>query len=247
MMRWLPSILHRGVIQPLTRMLPASDRYLGFDVKAKAFARGFPAPDALRNFYWTCAFSDRELPQLVRAERLDASDVAAKLDLARERWTRASGPMGKLAYQYQQQYLPDYVLANSDRASMLHSVELRTPYLSPDLAAYANALPDSLKMRGGVTKSLLRNVARNRLPEAILKRRKIGFTTPAAALVKGPLADDVRDCLSPARLARVGLFDGAYVGRILAEHFANRHNHYKQIWALYMLQKWLLARELTLR
>ena len=171
------------------------------------------------------------------------------MQLARQRavWERASGPLGRLAYLYQQQYLPDYVLTNSDRASMLNSVELRTPFLAPDLAVYVNALPDRMKMRNGQTKALLRTLARGRLPTEILKRPKMGFTSPVATLIKGPLADEVREYLGPARLRRVGLFNPSYVERIVDEHFANRHNHYKQIWVLFMLQKWISAHGSVLR
>ena len=247
LVRRLPDVVHRRLLGPLARLLPASDRYMGFDLRLKQFAKGFPAPDALRNFYWTCAFSDRELPGLLMAARCDLHDVGVQLARQRAVWERAAGPLGRLAYQYQQQYLPDYVLTNSDRASMLNSVELRTPFLAPDLAVYVNALPDRMKMRNGQTKALLRTLARGRLPTEILKRPKIGFTSPVATLDQGPLADEVREYLGPGRLRREGLFNPSYVARILDEHFTNRHNHYKQIWVLFMLQKWISAHGSVLR
>jgi asparagine synthase (glutamine-hydrolysing) len=238
----VPGPVHRSVLQPLAQRLPASRRYLGLDLKLKQFTKGFPLPDHLRNFYWTSAFPDRELPRLLRDERQDFADVERQLDLMRLRWHKAGGPLGRLAYLYQQQYLPDYVLANSDRASMLNSVELRTPYLAPGLARLANDLPDAAKMRGGETKSLLRAIARKLLPAGIVDRPKIGFTAPVASLIAGELKPEILEFLGPAYLRRQGLFREGYVARLLAEHFANRHNHYKQIWVLFMLQKWLHAR-----
>jgi asparagine synthase (glutamine-hydrolysing) len=84
-------------------------------------------------------------------DRQCLGDVRAQLDRVRAQWDRVDGSLGRLAYLYQQQYLPDYVLANSDRASMLCSVELRTPFLAPSLVRLVNALPDSAKMRRGET------------------------------------------------------------------------------------------------
>jgi asparagine synthase (glutamine-hydrolysing) len=245
--RWanrLPGVLHRRVIEPLAQQLRGSHRYLGLDLKAKQFAKGLGVPDPLRNFHWTSAFPERELRSLLRPERLDASDLAVELERMRMRWNRARGPAGRLAYLYQQQYLPDYVLANSDRASMLNSVELRTPFLANDLVRYVNALPDAVKMPGGETKALLRRIARGRLPDDIVRRPKKGFTAPVAALIAGELKEEILTFLGPDHLRRQGLFREAFVARLLAEHFAGRHNHYKPIWVLFMLQKWLYARNL---
>jgi asparagine synthase (glutamine-hydrolysing) len=242
--RAIPGAIHRRAVQPLAQLLPASSAYLGFDVKAKQFAKGFPAPDHLRNFYWTSAFPDTELPKLYGDDRGDLGDVTIQLERLRARWERASGTFGRLAYLYQQQYLPDYVLANSDRASMLNSVELRTPFLAPPLVRFVNGLPDAVKMRGGETKSLLRSLGRKLLPPGIAGRAKIGFTAPVASLISDELRPEIVECLSPERVRRRGLFREAYVSRLLAEHFARRHNHYKPIWVLFMLEKWLDARGL---
>jgi asparagine synthase (glutamine-hydrolysing) len=238
-MKHVPDFLHRRVIRPLTQRLPVSSAYLSLDTKARQFAKGFPAPDHLRNFYWTCAFTDDELPRVLAPGRLDASDVQATLERQRERWNRARGELGRLAYLYQQQYLPDYVLANSDRASMRCSVELRTPFLAPDLVSRLNALPDAIKMPGGETKALLRSIAATTLPPGIARRRKLGFTAPVASLMRGALRKEIDHYLDEGLLRRQGLFQPAYVRRLVDEHLSNRHNRYKQIWVLYMLQKWL--------
>ncbi len=243
--RTLPDAMHRHVVRPLVQRVRASNRYLSLDLRLKQFAKGFPAPDHLRNFYWTCAFSDRELPALLRDGAHRFVDLRRQLSMLQTRWQRADGPLGRLAYLYQQQYLPDYVLANSDRASMLSSVELRTPYLATELVRALNALPDSIKMRGREPKSLLRAIARNILPEAIVKRRKVGFTAPVASLIGGELKEEILTFLGGAYLRQQGLFNEPYVSRLLDDHFTGRHNRYKQIWVLFTLQKWLHARGLA--
>jgi asparagine synthase (glutamine-hydrolysing) len=243
--RWakrVPRIVHRRVVQPLTRRLPASRRYLGLDLKLKQFAKGLTVPDHLRNFYWTSAFTDRDLLLLLRDERHDLADLSHSLERLRARWETPREPLGRLAYLYQQQYLPDYVLANSDRASMLNSVELRTPFLARDLVEMANVIPDPVKMHGGESKSLLRRIAADLLPREIVRRRKMGFTAPVASLIAGELKEEVRELLGPEYIERQGLFRSAFVGKLLSEHFDKRHNHYKQIWVLFMLQKWLHTR-----
>jgi asparagine synthase (glutamine-hydrolysing) len=242
----LPDALHRRVIRPLAQSLPASNRYMSFELKLKAFVKGFPALDYLRNFHWTCAFSERELASLLREQGQNFDDFARQLGLQQARWEKAGGPLGRLAYLYQQQYLPDYVLPNSDRSSMLHSVELRTPFLATDLVRKLNSLPDSIKMRRGETKSILRRIASRVLPPEIATGRKVGFTAPVASLIRNELREEILDFLGGPYLRRQGLFNEAYVARLLNEHLTHRHNHYKQIWALFMLQKWLYSRQVQL-
>jgi len=237
--RLLPDALHRRVIRPLTQLVPSRNRYMGIDLKLKAFAKGFPAPDHLRNFYWTCAFSDHALSTLVAENRRDLRDVKRQLGRIEAHWNRAEGELGRLAYLYQQHYLPDYVLTNSDRTSMLHSVELRTPFLAPDLVAMLNRLPDSVKMRGGETKAILRRIAHRVLPVEIARGRKVGFTAPVASLIRNELREEICEYLGAPHLRAQGLFRDDYVARLLDDHLTGRHNHYKQIWVLYMLQKWL--------
>jgi len=242
--KYLPGFMHRHVIRPLAKKLPATDGYMGLDLKLKQFAKAFPGPDHLRNFYWTCAFSDHELAALVCDREGDFDDMTRQLAMQRTRWQEAEGALGRLAYLYQQQFLPDYVLANSDRASMLNSVELRTPFLAVDLVQRLNALPDSAKMRGGQTKSILRRIAARVLPPGIARGRKIGFTAPVASLLRNELKEEVLEFLGASYLRRQGLFREERVSRLLTEHFTQQHNHYKPIWALFMLQKWLHSRNL---
>ena len=254
MVKLLPDALHRYGVRPLTQLLRASNRYMSFDLKAKQFAKGFPAPDYLRNFYWTCAFSRPDLALLLLERNQHFDDLTRQFGLLKARWGKvdtlgangAGGSIGRLAYQYQQQYLPDYVLANSDRASMLNSVELRTPFLAVDLVRKLNSLPDSVKMRGGETKTLLRRLAARILPQEIAKGRKVGFTAPVASLVRNELKEEVMEFLGGPYLRRQGLFHEPYVARLLHEHFTGRHNHYKQIWVLFTLQKWLHGRKIQL-
>jgi len=75
----------------------------------------------------------------------------------------------------------------------------------------------------------------------------MGFTSPVAGLIRGPLKEEVMEYLGEGYLRRQGLFRESYVAGLLDDHFSNRHNRYKQIWILFMLQKWLHARDLNLR
>ena len=136
--------------------------------------------------------------------------------------------------------LPDQVLTFVDRLSMAHALEVRSPFLDTDVVEFVAALPGGLKMRDGETKHLLKEAAIRYFPEEMVRRPKEGFLMPITAWVLGDLQPWVRETLSPARLARHGLFDPAAVGRLLdrlrepgADHFT-----VNRVMALAVFQEW---------
>ena len=76
-------------------------------------------------------------------------------------------------------WLPNDLLAKLDRCLMAHGVEGRTPFLDPVVADFAFRLDDSLKVRGGRGKWLVRQWLAKHLPEAEPFTPKRGFTVPA--------------------------------------------------------------------
>jgi len=112
------------------------------------------------------------------------------------------------------------------------------PFLDHPLVEFCSTIPSSLKIRGMVKKYLLKKIARPLVPAAIVDHRKQGFGSPMASWLRGDLKDYLRDTLSPARLARHGLFDEAAVQSLIAAHDSRRESHDRQLFALVMFQKW---------
>jgi asparagine synthase (glutamine-hydrolysing) len=135
-------------------------------------------------------------------------------------------------------YLPDDVLALTDRLSMQHSLELRVPFLDHPLVEFCAAIPSRFKIRGLTKKYLLKKAARAYLPDEVLDHRKQGFASPMSAWLRGALKTYVVDALSPRRLARHGLFDAGLVGTLLDEHMSRRESRDRQLFTLLMFQKW---------
>jgi asparagine synthase (glutamine-hydrolysing) len=75
-------------------------------------------------------------------------------------------------------WLPNDLLIKLDRCLMAHGIEGRTPFLDPVVADAAFCLPDSLKIRKGAGKWLLRQWLSRQLPESAPFSRKRGFTVP---------------------------------------------------------------------
>lgn len=173
--RLVPRPIHRGIAM-LAAKLPVSHRYMSFDFRLKRILRGVNVGPALRLPTWMAPLSTSELEELFK-ERMDPESLYSE---AIEAWDECdtSSEVEKAITFYIRLYLQDDILVKVDRASMLHSLEVRAPFLDRALVDFARRLPADCKFRGGTTKYLLRRAARHHLPKVILKRRKQGFALP---------------------------------------------------------------------
>lgn len=139
----------------------------------------------------------------------------------------------------QTSWLPDNLLERMDAMTMAASIEGRAPFMDTGLAAYAAGLPDEWRIKGSVTKRILREALRSRIPEAVLKRPKIGFRMPVSAWFAGPLKDPFHDLLLAPNAATSGLLDRDELRRLITAHVGGQADHAKTLWTLFALETFL--------
>jgi asparagine synthase (glutamine-hydrolysing) len=138
----------------------------------------------------------------------------------------------------QNHWLPDDVLAKADRATMLVSLEMRTPYLHREVAELAATVPVETHMRGG-GKALVRELLHKVLPGADSKRAKTAFRVPASAWLRGPLAPELHRQLHAGALCEEGWFDRAVLAELIDDHLEGRRDHTSVLWPLLSFGLWL--------
>ncbi len=221
---------------PLVEALPSSDARVGFDYKAKRFARAAALPPLERHHAWKEIFSAQR-----RGALLGGGDPGwDPVDLYRERYAETSDaePLARMQDVDLGIYLVDDLLVKTDRLSMAHSLELRVPFLDQRVAEFALALPTPLKVRGFAKKRLLRQALAPLLPRQVVRGRKQGFSIPLAAWLGGPLEPFAREALSTATLERQGCFDPATVTPLLDRHCSGREDLSRQLWGLMAFTLW---------
>jgi len=180
---------------------------------ARAFAFADQGADERLIGYFTWGDAERLrglfTPPLRAALNVTARDAPLTAHLAA--LPAELDPLSRMLALEQRFFLGDHNLPYADRMSMAASVEVRVPFLDPELVALANGLPSSAKLRGGQGKWALRRALAPHLPAEISSRPKTGFGAPLRRWLRGELVDWVDDLLSPARLAARGLFEPSAV------------------------------------
>jgi asparagine synthase (glutamine-hydrolysing) len=135
-------------------------------------------------------------------------------------------------------YLPEDLLVKIDRATMAHSLEARSPFLDHVLMEFVASLPAGLKLAGRQQKRVLKAMLRDVLPEALLKRPKMGFCVPLARWFREDLREMAHDVLLAPRALQRGYFKPHTIARLLEAHGCGEANHAEHLWDLLMLELW---------
>ena len=216
--RLVPPSLH-GLLQRMAGLLPRSDRNLSFDFKVRRWLRGANQRPALWNPMWMGALDPEEISELF-GEATTAEDLYSE---AISQWEgRASNnPIDRTLEFFTNFYLQDDILVKADRASMLVSLEVRSPFLDRDLVDFARRLPADMKYRGGQRKYLLKRAVRDLLPGEIISRPKKGFGIPLTAWL--------RDMPAPAK-GVVPFIDEDWLARRWEQHRTGQADHRHALW-----------------
>lgn len=136
-------------------------------------------------------------------------------------------------------YLPGDILTKVDRAAMSHSLEVRAPFLDPDVAEFAWGLDMSHKLQGGEGKKILRRVLGRYLPDHLFNRPKQGFSIPLDEWLRGSLRDWGEELLSTERLEQQGLFNVSTIRSAWRLHQTGSESYGYRLWSVLMFQAWL--------
>lgn len=136
-------------------------------------------------------------------------------------------------------YLPNDILVKVDRASMAHGLEVRSPFLDPDLAGLAQTLPQKWKVRHGHGKHILRKAFRGYLPAATFKRGKMGFGVPLAHWLRDDWQGFLRELLPRGKAVQSGLFESRGVENMINRHCVEGQDNSYPLFAILVLELWL--------
>lgn len=219
--RLVPRPLH-AALRSLAGLLPTSHTNISLDFKIKRGMRGASYPRNVWNPVWLGALEPSCISEFCGV-KLSVEELYSE---AIEVWEES--PAANLVDQtlqfYTRIYLQDGILAKVDRASMLHGLEARSPFLDIEVADFARRLPHRFKLHGSTTKALLKQAARGLLPDSIIDRKKKGFGTPVGAWFQ-------QGAIAPVS-------DSPFVRSRLAAHRAGTADERLFLWCQLAIEAW---------
>jgi len=214
--------------------------------RAKRLLASLELPPARRYDSYMRLFSDETVDALVKIDR--GGDWLAK---EFERLRRDRDVVETAMALDRVTYLPGDLLFKVDGCSMLHALEVRSPFMDHELVAFAAGLPtrellgkspDATSfMQTPMTmpgKRLLRKAFADDLPASVFKRRKSGFGVPIGEWLRTSLRSMLVDSLMAKDSFASVHFDKRVIEKILAEHQAKKAEHGQRLYALLMLELW---------
>jgi asparagine synthase (glutamine-hydrolysing) len=151
--------------------------------------------------------------------------------------TETRGPVPMALVIDRVTYLPNDLLTKVDRCSMLHGLEVRSPFMDHELVQFAAGLSTDQLLKGG-PKRMLREAFKDDLPAWVFKRKKMGFAVPIGEWFRGELRGMLRDTLFSSHAFGRSHFDMKVVERLVEEHETKRVDHSQRLYALLMLELW---------
>ncbi len=192
-----------------------------------------------RHLDWVTANRRSSRPALYGPALAGRAGSRSALDILAPQLEGFDGELGADAFMQldQRHWLPEDVLFKADRAGMLNSLEIRTPYLARDVAEFANSVQASTHLSGG-GKCLLRNALRQYLPHRGSRRRKTAFRVPGDEWLRGPLRPSLEDQLERGTLVAEGFIDRDFLRTTLTAHLGGE-DVTSILWPVMALGLWL--------
>lgn len=234
----VPAALRRPLVAAALAVLPPKREERTFFGRIRRLVEISGPEGAARYLQLISRFRDQQKRGIL-GERLAGVALPSTLRVLEQSW--GDGPQdGPVAAKLDwHTYLPNDILVKVDRASMAHSLEVRSPFLDPEVIELAHSLRFDWKLHGKTRKHILIESFRDLLPPAIFARQKMGFGVPIARWFRGAWLEPLREHLLEGKLAGEGWLQRKALEEQINQHTQLRADHSYGLFALLMLELWL--------
>ena len=126
----------------------------------------------------------------------------------------------------------------SDRMSMAHGLEVRSPFMDHELAMFCARLPSHFKIRGRRLRYFQYRLCERYLPASVLQRPKQGFASALPYMFRDELDRLYAGTVAASQMARDGLLDQAQLDELRAAHRTGKSDHGTRLWLIANLELW---------
>jgi asparagine synthase (glutamine-hydrolysing) len=130
------------------------------------------------------------------------------------------------------------MLVKVDRASMLASIECRSPFLNKKIWEFTNSLPDEYLIRGWNKKHLLKQAFNTYFPDQFLEKSKQGFAIPVGDWLRTILKSELQDYINVKFIREQNIFNEDCIIPLVNNHLTSKEDNTFRVWSFYCFQKW---------
>jgi asparagine synthase (glutamine-hydrolysing) len=139
--------------------------------------------------------------------------------------------------------LPGDILTKVDRSSMMHSLEVRAPFLNHHLAEFAYNIPAHLKTNRYRGKLILEQTFGNLLPKEVFTRKKQGFGAPIKHWLRKPAFKNFVETIMTEQSHISELLHWEEIRKVLGSFYAGQDELQYRIWTLLSLELWFRSHQ----
>jgi len=220
---------------PLRRSMDKMSKPLPDGMRGKSLLHRGSLPLEQRYYGNARSFSDAQLRQVLPRFRPEwtHTDVTAPLYAQSAGWD----PVARMQHIDLFTWLRGDILVKADKMTMANSLELRVPFLDPEVFAVASRLPAGAKITRRTTKYALRRALEPIVPPHVLNRPKLGFPVPIRHWLRAGELLDWAYAMTDS--SQAGQFvEIAAVRRMLDEHRCGATDHSRRLWTLLIFMLW---------
>jgi asparagine synthase (glutamine-hydrolysing) len=221
--------------RPVRRSLGRASRPLPDGLRGKSLLHRGSLTLEERYYGNARSFSDAQLRAVLPGFRPEwtHTDVTAPVYAASDGWD----PVARMQHIDLFTWLRGDILVKADKMTMANSLELRVPFLDPEVFAVASRLPLDQKITRTTTKFALRRALEPIVPAHVLNRPKLGFPVPIRHwLQAGELQDWAYRMVAASQAG--ALIDLPAVTAMLDEHRNGVSDHSRRLWTVLIFMLW---------
>lgn len=130
------------------------------------------------------------------------------------------------------------LLVKVDRASMLNSIECRSPFLNKEILNFTTQLPDNYLLKGWNKKHLLKESFKKYFPNGFLEKSKQGFAVPVGDWLKTSFKNELLTYIDYDFLVKQNIFKFHLISKLVNDHLNSVNDNTYRVWTFYCFQKW---------
>ena len=237
----VPRVLRKRLIGPLLGMIPESPEKRNNLRRLKRLAH--PSTETAEQWYMGWMQQFRVQSHQIAYTMNFKEAIAAKggsVDHMATAFKSFDNPTTVKSAQWvdAKTYLPGDLMVKTDRMSMAHGLEVRSPFLDHNLSEFTSKIPDQYTIKGMSGKQILKQAYSDLIPDKISKRPKAGFTVPVREWLNGSLRNFTHELLLAKDSEIHKVIKPEFIGLMLKQHHARKRDHSVRLWNLICLEIW---------